>query len=146
MSSAPVGTRMVARALPGGAGSAARARASAACLAACRAAQGAAPRSPSLRFAGTPFASSLITASLGLVTEFSAEDRFAFETWAAFLTGLAGFFFGAGARRRVVVAFFFDMCSVPAGPRNQPSTHHPRDPCGPRGKWVRPLAAPDPKL
>src|SRR5215510_10451951 len=48
-SSAPVGTRMVARALPGGGGSAARARASAACLAAWRAAQGAAPRSPSLR-------------------------------------------------------------------------------------------------
>src|SRR5262245_22990083 len=40
---------MVARALPGGGGSAARARASAACFAACRAAQGAAPRSPSLR-------------------------------------------------------------------------------------------------
>src|SRR5205823_2105324 len=41
---------MVARALPGGGGSAARARASAACLAAWRAAQGAAPRRPSLRF------------------------------------------------------------------------------------------------
>jgi len=40
MSSAPTGTRMVARALPGNGGSAARARASAACFAACRAAGG----------------------------------------------------------------------------------------------------------
>src|SRR5580704_13619785 len=52
MSSAPVGTRIVARALPGRGGSAARARASAACLAAWRAAQGAAPRRPSLRLRG----------------------------------------------------------------------------------------------
>src|SRR5579863_2263123 len=50
MSSAFSGVRMVARALPGRGGSAARARASAACFAAWRAAQGAAPRRPSLRF------------------------------------------------------------------------------------------------
>src|SRR5579864_6319570 len=52
MSSAPVGLRIVARALPGSGGSAARARASAACLAAWRAAQGAAPRRPSFRLSG----------------------------------------------------------------------------------------------
>ena len=57
MSSASTGVRIVARALPGSGGSAARARASAACFAACRAAQGAAPRSPSLRL--RPPASSL---------------------------------------------------------------------------------------
>src|SRR5512144_1508531 len=72
MSSAPIGTRMVARALPGGAGCAARARASAACLAAWRAAQGAAPRRPSLRLRGEPpepeRPSSRMTASVGGVT------------------------------------------------------------------------------
>src|SRR5579864_812715 len=52
MSSAPTGTRMVARALPGSGGSAARALASAACFAAWRAAHGAAPRNPSLRLSG----------------------------------------------------------------------------------------------
>src|SRR5580693_7347155 len=52
MSSASTGVRIVALALPGSGGSAARARASAACFAACRAAHGAAPRSPSLRLSG----------------------------------------------------------------------------------------------
>src|SRR5580704_3468177 len=54
MSSAFSGVRMVARALPGSGGSAARARASAACFAACLAAHGAAPRRPSLRLRGEP--------------------------------------------------------------------------------------------
>src|SRR5688572_12003029 len=53
MSSAFAGVRIVARALPGSGGSAARARASAACFAAWRAAQGAAPRRPSFRFGGS---------------------------------------------------------------------------------------------
>src|SRR5580658_5169919 len=56
MPSAFSGVRMVARALPGSGGSAARALASAACLAACRAAHGAAPRKPSLRLRGSSFA------------------------------------------------------------------------------------------
>jgi len=50
ISSTATGVRIVARALPGGGGSAARLRASAACLAAWRAAHGAAPRRPSARF------------------------------------------------------------------------------------------------
>src|SRR4051794_13381807 len=70
---------MVARALPGGAGCAARARASAACLAAWRAAQGAAPRRPSLRLRGGldeagPRPSSRMTGSVGAVTDASAAD------------------------------------------------------------------------
>src|SRR5271154_7079250 len=97
---------MVARALPGGAGSAARARASAACLAAWRAAQGAGPRRPSLRFAGAPPlepASSVITASDGRVTEFSADDLLDLaELGATFLPA----FFGAEA---FAVLVFFDM-------------------------------------
>src|SRR5205823_804310 len=76
ISSAPEGTRMVTRALPGGAGSAARARASAACLAAWRAAQGAAPRRPSFRFeGGVDFGSSLMTGLPGLLSVASADDR-----------------------------------------------------------------------
>ena len=54
MSSASTGVRIVARALPGSGGSAARALASAACFAAWRAAHGAAPRSPSFRLSGVP--------------------------------------------------------------------------------------------
>src|SRR5258708_14633986 len=73
MSSASMGVRMVARALPGSGGSAARARASAACLAAWRAAQGAAPRSPSLRLRGED--SSLPAPPLG-VTDFPGADAF----------------------------------------------------------------------
>src|SRR5262245_55900554 len=99
---------MVARALPGGAGSAARARASAACLAAARAAQGAAPRRPSLRLAGSPPAppfdeapSSLMIASDGRVTEasgfFALDASFALLPLTAFLAAeafavLLGFF------------------------------------------------------
>src|SRR5271170_7364591 len=79
MSSASTGVRIVARALPGRGGSAARARASAACLAACRAAQGAAPRRPSLRL--PPAASSFPETLLGGAV-FAAADGF---TAAAFV-------------------------------------------------------------
>src|SRR5262245_40379240 len=64
MASAVAGVRIVARALPGSGGSAARARASAACFAACRAAHGAAPRRPSLRFGGSGFLSTFDPAVL----------------------------------------------------------------------------------
>src|SRR5580692_11814465 len=113
MSSAPVGTRMVARALPGSGGSAARARASAACLAAWRAAQGAAPRRPSLRLAGAPLPSSLMTASEGRVTEASAADRLTLAwVWGAFALA----FFAAPCFEVplfVVLVGFFDMAQGP---------------------------------
>src|SRR4051812_7455036 len=99
---------MVARALPGGGGSAARARASAACLAAWRAAQGAAPRRPSLRFeGGTPFWSSLMTGLPGLASPTSAEDLFGLEEEEGF------FFFATEALAAFLVGFVaFDIVAA----------------------------------
>src|SRR5690349_24322163 len=104
MASADAGVRIVARALPGSGGSAARARASAACFAAWRAAHGAAPRSPSFRFeAEPPFGSSLITGLPGLPSDASADDFFPLDAFEATLD----FFFTAEAFALVVgfVAF-----------------------------------------
>src|SRR6476661_11002944 len=87
MSSAPWGTRIVARALPGKGGSAALARASAACLAAWRAAQGAAPRSPSFRFGASAAA---------LLSAFPAAGFAPFlEPFASAAFPFAGFFVAA---------------------------------------------------
>src|SRR3982751_4872602 len=78
ISSAPDGTRIVALALPGGGGSAARARASAACFAAWRAAQGAAPRRPSLRFGASGVLSAFPAADLAPLLEPFASAAFPF--------------------------------------------------------------------
>src|SRR5688572_24452421 len=82
MSSAFAGVRIVARALPGSGGSAARARASAACFAAWRAAQGAAPRRPSLRFGGSGVLSALCAPRAPFFAELFASAALPF---AAFL-------------------------------------------------------------
>src|SRR4051812_46068597 len=96
---------MVARALPGGGGSAARARASAACLAAWRAAQGAAPRSPSLRFEGPPLGSSRMIGLPGLASPVSAADFFV-------LTEVVVFFFAAFFAAEALMMGFFMMWSL----------------------------------
>src|ERR1700677_3957534 len=87
MSSASTGVRIVARALPGSGGSAARARASAACLAAWRAAQGAAPRRPSLRLR-LP-ASSLPAAAFGCAVFAAAVGFVAFVAAAFFVFAIS---------------------------------------------------------
>src|ERR1700722_13546577 len=82
MSSAFSGVRMVALALPGSGGSAARARASAACLAAWRADQGGAPRRPSLRlrgpssFAAAPLPVAGLEAAAGFIEAFVTAAAF----------------------------------------------------------------------
>src|SRR5262249_48953584 len=109
-SSAPVGTRIVARALPGGGGSAARARASAACLAAWRAAQGAAPRRPSFRLGRAP-ASGAATAEVPGLFSFGAalSPGLRTETGAILTTGAADLvppFAGGGFDGRAPLAIF----------------------------------------
>src|SRR5687768_10697532 len=97
MSSAMRGVRIVARALPGSGGSAARARASAACFAACRAAHGAAPRRPSLRFGGSGDLSAFcVPADFAPFLELF-DSVFPFEGFLlAAIVALIGVGFGAG--------------------------------------------------
>src|SRR5262245_57067498 len=104
MFSAPIGTRIVARALPGGAGPAARA--SAACFAAWRAAHGAAPRRPSLRFAGTAtsaLGSSLMRGTPGFTIA-------GFDATPPGRTLFAEFTFAFTGGFLVAIAFFLDFC------------------------------------